>query len=181
MSARQRTALWLAALLTACSASASAQGLEGIAKRDDLVVPQYERRLLPPLGPAWQDSNPYRGHAAADAVTAVGRSIFNQTCARCHGPDADGSLAAPDLRLIGRACQRVPEPDLKRRCLADADHYFSQSVRYGKVRVGITHMPPWEPTLPQEAIWALRSFVESAPNGKAQTRLSQPQAPQPSP
>jgi mono/diheme cytochrome c family protein len=166
MSTGHRIASCLVVLLAGWLSLASAQGLDGMAKKDDLIVPQYDRKLLPPVGPVWQDSNPYRGHAAAETVNTVGRSIFNQSCARCHGPDADGSLAAPDLRLIGRFCQRVPEPELKRRCLADADHHFSASVRYGKVRVGITHMPPWDQTLPQEAIWALRSFVESAPGGK---------------
>lgn len=143
-----------------------AQGLDGTAKEDDLVIPVYDAEALPKVGPEWLDRNPYRGQPSAPSVIAQGRVIFNQTCSRCHGPDADGSLAAPDLRLIGRACQRVPEPDLKIRCQSDADAFFAQSVRYGKVRVGITHMPPWDKTLSQEAIWALRSFVETAPRAK---------------
>jgi hypothetical protein len=34
-------------------------------------------------------------------------------------------------------------------------------VLKGKVLLGVEHMPPWEGILPQEAVWALRSYVET--------------------
>jgi mono/diheme cytochrome c family protein len=143
-----------------------AQGLDGIAQEEDLATPVYDANALPPVGSEWHERNPYRSRPTSPAVITQGRIIFNQSCARCHGADADGSLAAPNLKLIGRACQPIPEPELKLRCQTDADVYFSRSVRYGKVRVGITHMPPWDKILTQEAIWALLSFVENAPPNK---------------
>jgi cytochrome c553 len=151
------------------SATALAQGLDGVAREDDIVLPQYDASVLPPLGPGWRERNPYRDTdrtTGSVEIVTQGRRIFNQSCARCHGVDASGLGPAPDLRRIGLACRRVPEPELQARCEADADHHFLSSVRHGKVRVGITHMPPWEKALSQEAIWALRSFVEQAPATK---------------
>ena len=70
---------------------------------------------------------------------------------------------APDLRRIGMACQRVKDPALHQRCLSDADHFFVKSVRYGKQKFGIVHMPPWDSVLEPTLVWSLRSFVETAP------------------
>jgi mono/diheme cytochrome c family protein len=115
---------------------------------------------LPPLAPGWAALNPLRGQPQA---VLLGRQVFNQACASCHGADADGSRSpAPDLRRIGLACQRVKEPALRQRCLSDADHFFVQSVRFGKQKFGIQHMPPWEGVLEPGLVWALRSYVETA-------------------
>ena len=46
---------------------------------------------------------------------------------------------------------------------SDADHFFIQSVRYGKQKFGIVHMPPWDGVLEPALVWSLRSFVETAP------------------
>ena len=70
---------------------------------------------------------------------------------------------APDLRRIGMACHRVMDPALRQRCQSDADHFFVKSVRYGKQKFGIVHMPPWDSVLEPALVWSLRSFVETAP------------------
>lgn len=114
---------------------------------------------LPPLGSDWKPQNPYRGNAAA---AAVGKAVFEENCIRCHGADATGRGAiGANLQLVGRFCRRIADDALKQRCLADADDFFKRSVQEGKIRVGITYMPPWKDVLKQEEIWALRTYVEA--------------------
>ncbi len=127
--------------------------------------PVVDYSALPPLGKVWRDANPYRGEAAA---FAIGRSAFNQSCARCHGADAATNAApAPDLRNLDRACRRIRNPVTKAQCMADNDAWFAKSVQYGKVIVGITHMPPWREVLPQEVAWAIQVFIETRAAEKA--------------
>jgi mono/diheme cytochrome c family protein len=123
------------------------------------VVPVVDTSTLPALPAGWAELNPLRGNAIA---ATVGRSAFNQSCATCHGMDADGSRApAPDLRRIGRACGRVRDAALHQRCLSDADHFFLKSVLKGKQKFGIEHMPAWEGVLDPAVVWSLRSFIET--------------------
>ncbi|MCC2655201.1 MAG: cytochrome c-550 PedF [Panacagrimonas sp.] len=91
-----------------------------------------------------QSENPYRGNK--DAV-AVGASAYSQNCARCHGLQAVSGGIAPDLRLLPVG--------------AEGDEYFSQKVRKGVVRNGVTYMPPFGSVFSEEAIWALRTYIES--------------------
>lgn len=129
---------------------------------DPLVErPAVDTTDLQTLAPGWAAANPLRGLPQAQAI---GRQAFNQTCARCHGAEADGSRSpAPDLRRIGLACRRVKDAELKQRCLSDADHFFVTSVRYGKQKFGIVHMPPFDGVLEPALVYALRSYVETAP------------------
>ncbi|MFV0665141.1 c-type cytochrome [Denitromonas sp.] len=124
------------------------------------LPPDVDSSALRPIVDPEGETNPYRDEPRA---IAVGRAAFNQSCAACHGIDADASRSpAPDLRRIGRSCGRVPEPDLKRRCQTDADVYFRSTVEKGKIKLGIEHMPPWKGILSTELIWAIRSFVETS-------------------
>lgn len=113
---------------------------------------------LPPLGDAWRTENPYRGDARA---VAFGKTLYVANCLRCHGEEASGRGPAADLRLVGRYCRQIADEPLRQRCARDADEYFRRSVLFGKVRLGIVHMPPWQDVLSQEAVWALRSYVET--------------------
>jgi mono/diheme cytochrome c family protein len=123
------------------------------------VTPAVDTSALPALTKEWAETNPYRGNAVA---IQVGRAAFNQSCAMCHGDDADGSRSpAPDLRRLGRACGRVKDMALKTRCQSDADNWFVQSVLHGKKKFGIEHMPAWDGILKPQVIWSLRSFVEA--------------------
>jgi mono/diheme cytochrome c family protein len=126
------------------------------------VAPTTDSSALAPLGAGWREENPYRGDAVA---IAVGRRLFNESCARCHGVDAENrgahALPAPDLRRLDGYCRRIADAALRATCVRDTDAYFVLSVEDGKIIVGIVHMPPWRDVLSQEQVWALRSFIES--------------------
>lgn len=123
-------------------------------------LPTLAVQGLPPLGRDWLTQNPYRGQPEA---IAPGKEAYHQACARCHGADAiaQGRAPAPDLRRLDAYCKKVTVPEQHQRCLADNDRYYVTSVRHGKVRVGIVHMPAWEKHLSQETVWAIRSYLES--------------------
>ncbi|WP_197523993.1 cytochrome c-550 PedF [Cupriavidus sp. USMAHM13] len=130
----------------------------GCAAAEVAHAPVVDASRLPPLGTEWRTENPYRGNAEAEAV---GRTVFNQSCARCHGADAAGGGSAPDLRRLDGFCRAIGDAKLRHDCMVDNDVFFRDSVLHGKVRVGVVHMPPWEGLLPQEVLWAVQAFVES--------------------
>lgn len=99
---------------------------------------------LEPLGEDWLEENPYRGNAKA---VEIGSSAYNQNCARCHGLDAISGGIAPDLRYIS--------VDL------EGDEWYVYRVREGAIRNGITYMPKMADYLSQEALWAIRAYLET--------------------
>ena len=148
-------AAWLTALgLLALGLALNAQAMER-------VPPQVDTSPLPAQAQTWTEPNPLRGNPQA---ATIGQVAFNQSCAKCHGENANGArMPAPDLRRIGTRCKRIEDDALRQRCLGDADPFFIKSVRYGKQKFGIVHMPPWEGVVSPELAWALRSYVETAP------------------
>lgn len=127
----------------------------------EIIKPQVDTSALPAESHQWAEVNPLRGNA--DAI-AIGKQAFNQSCAQCHGMDANSSRSpAPDLRRMGLGCRRIQDAALRQRCQSDADHFFVKSVRNGKQKFGIVHMPPWEGVLTPEVVWSIRTFVENAP------------------
>lgn len=115
---------------------------------------------LPHLGETWAAENPYAGNSA---VVATGRSLYLEICARCHGDEASQGAPAPDLRRLDRYCRRIADEKIKRHCSSDVDDYFRRSVLFGKIRLGIEHMPAWQDRLSQEAVWAIRTYVAARP------------------
>jgi cytochrome c-550 PedF len=113
---------------------------------------------LPQLGDAWLAENPYRGNEAA---TKIGSSAFNQNCARCHGLEAISGGIAPDLRRLDNDCATQKDAAKKAACVKENDDYFLTTVRQGRSRNGAVYMPPFEGTLTQEAIWALKAYLET--------------------
>lgn len=101
---------------------------------------------LEPLGEAWRETNPYRGDEAA---IKIGSSGYNSNCARCHGLEVKSGGLAPDLRYL--------EED------QDGDQWFLQRIRKGAHRNGATQMPKFEGLLSQEAMWAIRSYIDAQP------------------
>jgi cytochrome c-550 PedF len=109
------------------------------------VTPQaIDTSALKKLGDAWLTHNPYRGDKVA---IAIGSSAYNQNCARCHGLGAISGGIAPDLRYL-------PAGD-------EGDEIFIQRIRHGSVRDGRVYMPPFEGIFPQEAMWPIRSWLET--------------------
>jgi len=99
---------------------------------------------LEALGPEWKAENPYRGNEKA---IAIGASGFNQNCARCHGLQMISGGLAPDLRYLPQG--------------KEGDEYFVERVRHGAIINGMTKMPAFEGTLSQEALWAIRAYIDS--------------------
>ena len=92
----------------------------------------------------WLEKNPYRGNETA---LKIGASGYNQNCARCHGLQVISGGLAPDLRYLEKG--------------DTGDEWFIQRIRHGAVISGVTKMPPFEGILSQEAMWAIRTYIES--------------------
>jgi cytochrome c-550 PedF len=123
------------------------------------VTPQaVDTKELPSLGTQWRPENPYRQNG--DAVR-IGTSAYNQNCARCHGLEAVSGGIAPDLRKMDNECATQKDPKKRAACVKDVDDYFSSTVRKGRTRNGAVYMPPFEGTLNQEAVWAIKSYLET--------------------
>lgn len=104
---------------------------------------------LKPLGEDILPTNPYRGDPAAIKIGGRG---YNSNCARCHGLDVKSGGMAPDLRAL--------EPT------DDNDGWFMTRVLMGATINDRVKMPPFKGLLSQEAIWAIRSYVDSQPDDK---------------
>lgn len=91
-----------------------------------------------------QSVNPYRGNKDA---AQVGDSAYNQNCARCHGLGAVSGGIAPDLRYLPKG--------------EEGDEYYAQKVRNGVIRNGITYMPSFGELFSEEAVWAIRSWLDT--------------------
>ncbi|WLH77483.1 MULTISPECIES: cytochrome c-550 PedF [unclassified Pseudomonas] len=120
------------------------------------VVPQaVETKGLTPIKDAgvpldadgWAANNPYRKSPEHDRAVEIGSSAYNQNCAACHGLEAKSGGIAPDLRMLDEG---------------DAgDEWFVERVRHGAVRDGRVYMPKMADYLSQEALWAVRTYLDS--------------------
>lgn len=134
--ARKLAAVVAAVILSASTAQVMAHG--------DVVPQAVDTTGLKNLGADWQAANPYRKDKTA---IRIGDSAFNQNCARCHGLGAVSGGIAPDLRYL-------PVGD-------EGDEIFLPRIRKGSVRDGRVYMPPFEGMLSQEAMWAIRTWLET--------------------
>ncbi len=111
------------------------------------VTPQgVDTGNLPELGSEPLVENPFReggthGDMNAQAI-AVGESGYAGNCAACHGIQAMSGGLTPDLR-------ELTEWD---------DEYF-----IGRVTKGYSNMPSFTGILDQNAMWAIKTYVESLP------------------
>ncbi|WEK28093.1 MAG: cytochrome c-550 PedF [Candidatus Pseudomonas phytovorans] len=130
--------------------------LTGTAWAHGNVVPQaVETKGLTPIkdagvsldGDGWAAVNPYRSSPEHDKAVEIGASAYNQNCAACHGLEAKSGGIAPDLRMLD---------------VGDAgDEWFVERVRHGAVRDGRVYMPKMADYLSQEALWAVRTYLDS--------------------
>ena len=124
----------------------------------DMAPQAVDTSSLPRLGADWRAENPFRSNEAA---IKVGTSAYNQNCARCHGLEAVSGGIAPDLRRLDNDCATTREAAAKAACVKENDEYFLNTVRHGRSRNGAVYMPPFEGTFDQEAIWAIKAYLES--------------------
>jgi cytochrome c-550 PedF len=109
------------------------------------VTPQpVDTTGLEPLGDSWRKENPYRGNQRA---LEIGASGYNQNCARCHGLEAMSGGLAPDLRYLDKGKL--------------GDDWYLERLRRGATINGVTKMPAFEGVLSQEAIWAIRTYLDA--------------------
>lgn len=123
-------------------------GAQRVLAHGDVTPQPIDTTGLPPLGPDWLEKNPYRGNELA---LKIGKSGFNQNCARCHGIEAESGGIAPDLRYLDKG--------------EDGDAWFINRIRHGYTQNGITKMPAFEGTLSQEAMWSIRTYLDSRYQG----------------
>ena len=126
------------------------------------VTPQaVDTHTLPQLGDKWLEVNPYSEGPAQPEALRIGKSAFNQNCARCHGLEAISGGIAPDLRKIDQDCNEMADAKKKKACYGEIQEYFVATVRAGRVRDGRVYMPPFDGILSQEAIWSIKTYLES--------------------
>src|SRR5262245_13627086 len=84
-----------------------------------------------------RSQNPYAGRAD---IAEEGRSLLNQYCSHCHGPNAEQGERPRDLRR------------LKIRYGDDAIVVFWNTVHQGRMDKG---MPVWGGVLPDDTLWRI--------------------------
>jgi len=114
------------------------------------VTPQsIDTSELPQVGKEWLERNPYRKKTGKvlKKILSVGASAYNQNCARCHGLGGISGGIAPDLRMLATDYE--------------GDEWYVYRVVNGAVRNGAVYMPKMIEHLTQEALWSIRTWLES--------------------
>jgi len=115
---------------------------------------------LPELS-EWKTTNPYRelGGEVYETAVRIGERGYGANCAACHGLGGVSGGIAPDLRML--------EPGF------DDEYYIS------KIRSGARGMPSFEGVLSQEALWAIKSWLDTLHEGAMEDRYGQVNAAEP--
>lgn len=136
--------------------AAAAAGMLAVASTSVLghgdVQPQpIDTAGLDAVGAEWLKENPYRvkGGDQYELAKKIGASGYNQNCARCHGLEVISGGIAPDIRFLDEG--------------ALGDEWFMERIRKGYSQDGAYKMPPFEQVFSQEAMWAIRSYIETRP------------------
>lgn len=149
-----RAARGLLALAVTC-------GVAAVMAHGDVVPQAVDTSSLPQLGTKWLDANPYSSGPAHKEALRIGTSAYNQNCARCHGLEAISGGISPDLRKFDGECTGYADAAKKAACFKEMDDFYMATVRRGRVRDGRVYMPPFEGTLSQEAIWSIKTYLET--------------------
>jgi len=138
-------------------------GLAAVVHAHGDVTPQaVDTSSLPKLGEKWLPSNPYTPDVPEyKEALRIGTSAYNQNCARCHGLEAISGGISPDLRKFDQECSGLSDAGKKKECFKEMDEYYMATVRRGRVRDGRVYMPPFEGTLSQEAIWTIKTYIDT--------------------
>ena len=144
-----------------CLAAGLAFTMGGALAHGDVTPQSVDTTTLPQLGAKWLDSNPYSEGPAHKEALRIGTSAYNQNCARCHGLEAISGGISPDLRKFDADCSGMADAAKKQACYKEMDDYYMATVRRGRVRDGRVYMPGFESTLTQEAIWSIKTYLET--------------------
>jgi cytochrome c-550 PedF len=150
---RSLIALGLAAWLSLGSMPALSHG--------DVVPQSVDTSTLPQVGPKWLEDNPFSKGDAHNEALRIGTSAYNQNCARCHGLEAISGGISPDLRKLDSDCMGLGDASKKQACFQEINDYFVSTVRRGRARDGRVYMPPFEGILTQEAMWSIKTYLET--------------------
>jgi len=135
----RRLSVWL----VACSLAVAL--VPAVTRSHGNVAPQpVDTKGLAELGETWRTTNPYSGNKLA---AEIGKSAYSMQCARCHGIDGVSGGLAPDLRYLPKG--------------EEGDKAYLGPVRRGVFRDGRTMMPKYEGIMSQEAMWAIRTWLET--------------------
>ncbi len=137
---------------------AAALGPNSALAHGDVTPQAVDTHTLPPLGEEMRSENPYRGLAEA---VKVGVSAYTQNCARCHGIEAVSGGMSPDLREMDTECLDQKDEAKKKACFKEVDDFFMSITMKGKVRNGVEKMPAFKGTFNQEAVWAIKTYLET--------------------
>ncbi|MDD7971065.1 cytochrome c-550 PedF [Roseinatronobacter alkalisoli] len=113
------------------------------------VAPQpVNTEGLPELTGGWELENPFRDPDGQywERALRIGDSAYNQNCARCHGLEVVSGGLAPDLRFL-----MAEEMD---------DEWYMERLRRGSG----DRMPGFEEVMNQQAMWAIRTYIETRPD-----------------
>ena len=149
------------AALRALALAASGLVAATVMAHGDVTPQSVDTSTLPQLGAKWLDANPYSEGPAHKEALRIGTSAYNQNCARCHGLEAISGGISPDLRKFDADCSGMSDAVKKSACYKEMDDYYLATVRRGRVRDGRVYMPPFEATLSQEAIWSIKTYLET--------------------
>jgi mono/diheme cytochrome c family protein len=97
----------------------------------------------PPEPASAMVTNPFAGRSD---VIDEGRSLYNQYCAHCHGPNAYQGERPRDLRR------------LHLRYGQEAPRIFYETVSNGRLSKG---MPVWRGVLSDDVLWRIFTFLET--------------------
>lgn len=150
-----------AALMTTLALAAGCFTAVSVMAHGDVTPQAVDTGTLPQLGAKWLESNPYSEGPANKEALRIGTSAYNQNCARCHGLDAISGGISPDLRKLDAECSGLADAAKMSACYKEMDDYYVATVRRGRVRDGRVYMPPFEGTLSQEAIWSIKTYLET--------------------
>lgn len=152
----------LRSLIAACFALVLMFSCHSSFAHGDVVPQSVDTSTLPQLGAKWLDNNPFsKGAPAHQEALRIGTSAYNQNCARCHGLEAISGGISPDLRKLDNDCADLADDAKKSACYQEINEYFVGTVRRGRARDGRVYMPPFEGILSQEAIWSIKTYLET--------------------
>lgn len=141
---------------TAVSIGVFLTGTTAVLAHGDVAPQAVDTTGLPETGEDWLTENPYRAETAGVEVwqkaVEIGASGYNQNCARCHGLEVVSGGLAPDLRFL--------------EAEEYGDEWYVERFREGYTQNGITKMPAFGELLGQDAAWAIRTYIETRPDGE---------------